>query len=433
MRLLFDCTNVFWHPGVNSGIQRVVRNIVANLPSPTSERICLPVVLAGGKTYQVRSLVPSRREARGLANLYPKLARLRAGLSNFYDGRQGASGYFLRSLCRFFSLPLAALMLFLRKSGFSPLSTRASPLVVEPGDELVLLDSTWQEQYFKQIVDLKGQGVKITAVVYDIIPLTHSEFFQKRLCDIYAKWFAWVVERADGFACISRTVRDELRETVAGRIGQERSERLTYSYFHLGSELDLRENSGGTPGELADVFADPASVFLMVGTLEPRKNHAYVLDVFDKLWHEGSESKLCLVGGIGWKCEAIVDRIRHHPHNGSKLFWFAKLDDDGLDYAYRHADALLISSHAEGFGLPIVEALQRGLPVLAGDLPVFREVGGDFVAYFDLTDPKSLEGLVTSYQRDKADLAPRPLAEWRWIDWKDSANQLVAAATSGTL
>jgi alpha-1,2-rhamnosyltransferase len=332
-----------------------------------------------------------------------------------------------------FSLPLAALMLVLRKSGFSPLSTRASPLVVEPGDELVLLDSTWQEQYFKQIVGLKAQGVKITAVVYDIIPLTHPEFFQKRLCDIYAKWFAWVVERADGFACISRTVRDELREAVAGRIGQERSERLTYSYFHLGTELDLRENSGGRPGELTDIFADPASVFLMVGTLEPRKNHAYVLDVFDKLWLEGSESKLCLVGGIGWKCEASADRIRHHPHNGSKLFWFAKLDDDGLDYAYRHADALLISSHAEGFGLPIVEALQRGLPVMAGDLPVFREVGGDFVAYFDLTDPKSLEGLVTSYQRDKADLAPRPLAEWRWIDWKDSANQLVAAATSGTL
>ena len=169
----------------------------------------------------------------------------------------------------------------------------------------------------------------------------------------------------------------------------------------------------------------------MVGTLEPRKNHAYVLDVFDKLWREGSKSKLCLIGGIGWKCEALVDRIRQHPQRNGKLFWFAKLDDNGLDYAYCHADALLISSHAEGFGLPIVEALQRGLPVMAGDIPVFREVGGDFVAYFDLTDPKSLEALVTSYHRDKADLAPRPPAEWRWIDWRDSANQLVAAATSG--
>ena len=431
MRLLIDCTNVFWHPGVNSGIQRVVRNIVANLPSPNSERTCVPVVLAGGKAYQVRSLIPGRRDARGLASLYTKLARLRAGVSSYYDGRKGTAGSFLRFLCRFFILPVAALMLVLRKTGFSPLSTRASPLVVESGDELVLLDSTWQEQYFKHIASLKAQGVKITAVVYDIIPLTHPEFFQKRLRDIYAKWFAWVVEHADGFACISRTVRDELREAVNERIGQARSGRLTYSYFHLGSELYLRVNNGGTPEELAGIFADWGPVFLMVGTLEPRKNHAYVLDVFDKLWREGSKSKLCLIGGIGWKCEALVDRIRQHPQRNGKLFWFAKLDDNGLDYAYCHADALLISSHAEGFGLPIVEALQRGLPVMAGDIPVFREVGGDFVAYFDLTDPKSLEALVTSYHRDKADLAPRPPAEWRWIDWRDSANQLVAAATSG--
>lgn len=103
-----------------------------------------------------------------------------------------------------FALPVAAVMLVIRQAGLSPLSTQATPLAVKQGDQLVLLDSTWQQQYFDQVEKLKACGTRITAVVYDIIPLTNPEFFPNRLRDIYAKWFAWVVEYADGFACISR-------------------------------------------------------------------------------------------------------------------------------------------------------------------------------------------------------------------------------------
>ena len=69
-RLLFDCTNVFWNPGVNSGIQRVVRNVVANLPSEVLGYECVPVVLAGAKLYRVLKLLPKRREVGQLSKLY---------------------------------------------------------------------------------------------------------------------------------------------------------------------------------------------------------------------------------------------------------------------------------------------------------------------------------------------------------------------------
>jgi alpha-1,2-rhamnosyltransferase len=316
-------------------------------------------------------------------------------------------------------------MLVIRKAGFSPLSTQATPLAVKTSDHLVLLDSTWQEQYFEQLERLKAHGTKITAVVYDIIPLTNPEFFQKRLRDIYAKWFDWVVEHADGFACISKTVCDELRGVAEEHRNGEMPERRAFSYFHLGSELDLKSGDTNPPSELAAVFASRAPVFLSVGTLEPRKNHFYLLDAFDALWESGSNVRLCLVGNIGWKCEELMGRIANHPRAGGSLFWFKKLGDDGLEYAYRHADVLVMSSHAEGFGLPIVEALQRGLPVMASDIPVFREIGGDFVAYFDLADPKCLAKLVHAYERSKALAGVRSPEEWRWIDWKDSARQLV--------
>lgn len=431
-KLLFDCTNVFWNPSVNSGIQRVVRNIVANLPEDNERHEYIPVVLAGSKLYRVLRLLPNHAESGRLSKLYSVLDRLSAALWSCAENSHWFFGCLMRGTCRLIRLPVAVLMRILRIAGYSPLTKRASPLAVEPGDHLVLLDSTWQERYFDQVEGLKAKGLKVTAVIYDVIPLTRPEFFQDRLRDIYKKWFVRVAQYADGFACISRAVRDEVRSVVADQAGRERSESCSYSYFHLGSELDLRQGDGDPQSELVDIFTSPTPVFLNVGTLEPRKNHAYLLDAFDMLWRVGSKARLCLVGGIGWKCETLIARIRNHPQNGSSLFWFGKLGDAGLDYAYRHASSLVISSHAEGFGLPIVEALQRGLPVMASDIPVFREIGGEFVAYFDLKDPSSLMELVLSYERTgKFAAGVRPPTDWSWMDWKDSAKQLIDGVTSG--
>jgi glycosyltransferase involved in cell wall biosynthesis len=390
------------------------------------------VVLAGSNLYRVLRLLPNHAESGRLSKLYSTLDRLSARLWTCSENSRGLFGFLVRLVFRLLRLPVAFLMRLLRMAGCSPLAKRAAPLAVESGDHLVLLDSTWQERYFDQVEGLKAKGLKVTAVIYDVIPLTRPEFFQDRLRDIYKKWFAWVAQHADGFACISRVVRDEVRAVVADQAGRERSESCSYSYFHLGSELDLRQGDGDPRSELVDIFTSPTPVFLNVGTLEPRKNHAYLLDAFDMLWRAGSKARLCLVGGIGWKCETLIARIRNHPQNGSSLFWFGKLGDDGLDYAYRHASSLVISSHAEGFGLPIVEALQRGLPVMASDIPVFREIGGEFVAYFDLRDPSSLMELVLSYERTgKFSAGVRSPTDWRWMDWKDSAKQLIDGVTSG--
>lgn len=106
MRLLFDCTNVFWHPGVNSGIQRVVRNIIGNLPKPTADLECLPVVLARGKIYHVRRLMSGRDEDRGFGSLYRRLARLRAFLCGYPGDVGGVFALLARACFRFLRCPL---------------------------------------------------------------------------------------------------------------------------------------------------------------------------------------------------------------------------------------------------------------------------------------------------------------------------------------
>jgi glycosyltransferase involved in cell wall biosynthesis len=433
MRYLFDCTTVFWNPAVNSGIQRVVRNIIANLPEATeaSGNEYVPFVMTASEFYKVNSPIGCGKKRGLLVNLYCSLYRLRTRLWSHCEHSNTTFWYFSRSASRLACLALSCAMRILDAAGCSPLAECAASLVIKPGDHLVLLDSTWHDQYLSQVENLKARGHKVTAVIYDLIPLTRPEFVQHRLRDIYQKWFAWMAKHADGFACISRAVRDEVRAMVADQAGKERSESCRYSYFHLGSELDLRQGDGDPQSELVDVFDSPAPVFLIVGTLEPRKNHAYLIDAFDMLWQAGCKARLCLVGGIGWKCEKLVSRICSHPEKGGRLFWFGKLEDNGLEYAYRHADALIMSSHAEGFGLPIVEALQRGLPVMASDIPVFREIGSDFVAYFDLTNPQSLVDLVQAHELTRVIPGVRSPQEWRWIDWKDSSKQLINGVISG--
>jgi glycosyltransferase involved in cell wall biosynthesis len=418
---------VFWKPGVNTGIQRTVRNISASLPYFPQRAECVSIVLANDRVYGIENLSQAMSRKSFCFRFDARLHQLNGLIHP--DGRLSWKMP-AAMISRIVRVPLTLALRALAKAGCDPLAQSGFPLVPRPGDHLVLLDSNWHKGYFGQIEKLKAKNLKITAVIYDVLPLTRPEFFANRLHAIYDNWFSWVIQHADTFACISRSVCDEVRLEVSKRLGLAEAAKRNIFHFYLGSELDLQTPCKPLSAEVSRVFSTEESLFLAVGTIEPRKNHAYLLDTFDLLWESGANSKLCLVGSAGWKCDEIVRRIQRHPNLGSKLFWLDKLDDDGLDYAYRHADALLISSHAEGFGLPIVEALQRGLPVMASDIAVFREIGGDFVAYFDLANPQSLVDLVQAYERTRTIPCFRSPQEWRWIDWKDSAKQLVDGVIS---
>ena len=120
----------------------------------------------------------------------------------------------------------------------------------------------------------------------------------------------------------------------------------------------------------------------MTGTLEVRKNHKLVLDAFDNgLFEEGY--KLVFVGREDWRNEEFLNRVWNHKRYNKDIFFFNRLNDSSLDILYKKAIMLAFPSYDEGFGLPIVESLVRGTPVIAADIPVMREVGGDLAIYFE--------------------------------------------------
>lgn len=432
-RLLIECTNVFRNPRVNSGIQRVVRNIVRHLPDQSAPALCIPVIFARGRLYRVNKLTPDPADDSLLGQGYELLERLNGAFWRAHGRYENhwpmtrvhnlRRAFYL--LSRVLNLPIALGLRALRLLGFDPLLLRAEPFEALAGDQLILLDSSWHEAHFGQIEQLKRDGVGIIAVLYDLIPLSRPEFFDARLSAVFSTWFDWVIHTADGYMAISRSVRDQLKTELSKRLGAAAAEKPWYGYFHLGSELDLAQATLSPPAELARLFDAEAPVYLAVSTIEPRKNHAYLLGAFELLWAQHSPVRLCIIGRVGWKCEALIKRIEAHPEFGQRLFMFNQLDDSGLEYAYSRSKALVFSSHDEGFGLPLVEAMQRGLPAMGSDIPVFHEVGGEFMAYFDLQAPQSLADLVAKFELSGEFPAPGRLADWQWIGWSGACGQLI--------
>ncbi|MGH8434007.1 MAG: glycosyltransferase family 4 protein [Pseudomonas sp.] len=443
MRFLIECTYVYEHPQDNSGIQRVVRNIIRELVTQRPEVECVPVMMNGGQLYRVLSLAPLavERSATRRQALIVKLDHVRnrywwwhSRLERLWPFRDS------RTACRLLYWPskLASLAITLPLRGLlwlnrhaEPAQQRAVPLQTQAGDQLVLLDSSWHADFFPLAEKLKRQGVGIVSVIYDLIPLTHPQFCDEGLVKVFDHWFDWIAKTADGFMAISKTISAQVDAEIQRRLGEAEAGKRWHGFFHLGSELDLLRNEARLSPELERMFRDPAPVFLMVSTIEPRKNHAYLLDAFELLWAQGSDARLCIIGKIGWKCEALVERIKRHPQHGKRLFMFNRINDKGLEYAYANARALVFPSYVEGFGLPLVEAMQRGLPAMASEIPVFREVGGEFMAYFDLAAPQSLADLVVQFESTGVFPAPRQVTDWHWIGWREASQQLISGTLDG--
>ncbi|WP_330114618.1 glycosyltransferase [Pseudomonas sp. JS3066] len=304
----------------------------------------------------------------------------------------------------------------------------------QPGDILLGLDLAggYVIQADREGVyrDLQNRGVQVSFVVYDLIPVQFDNIYPPGFKEGHADWLK-VVAKADSAICISQSVANDLAEWVAENV-PERTSELDIRWFHLGADLDTTSPSTGMPENATDLLARLSSTpsFLMVGTVEPRKGHSQALDAFDKLWSEGCNFNLVVVGKEGWMVDALAARFRNHPELGKRLHWLEGISDEYLLKVYANTSCLLAPSLGEGFGLPLIEAAQHRLPILARDLPVFREVAGEHAFYFSGTTADSLatpiKEWVKLYQNDKqptSDQIP-------WMTWKESTEQIKSSLLS---
>lgn len=142
-----------------------------------------------------------------------------------------------------------------------------------------------------------------------------------------------------------------------------------------------------------------APYFVMLGTIEPRKNHWLILQLWRRLIERlgAAAPRLVIIGQRGWLCENVVDLLERCELLEGFVFEKPGCSDTELSTWLHHSQALLFPSFAEGYGMPLAEALASGVPVIASDLPAFREIAGDIPEYVDPLDGRRWAELVSEY------------------------------------
>ena len=306
------------------------------------------------------------------------------------------------------------------------------PIDFAYGDVFVGLDLQPQvvPEHRRTYQEMRRCGVRVVFLVYDLLCMSHPECFYPGATEGFSRWLT-VVAESSAAICISKSVADELGDWVDKHASESRAE-LGIEWFHLGADFVSPAPRDAPPVEaFASSNHDSAKTFLMVGTIEPRKRHAQVLDAFDELWRDTQlPVRLLIVGKEGWLMEPFIARLRKHPELGRRLQWWHDCSDEELQVAYASSTCLIAASLGEGFGLPIVEAAQRGLPVIARDLPVFRELAEDKVYYFAAEDGYGLSLTIKDWINARALGLVPSCAGIRVLSWRESAARLAELCTT---
>lgn len=267
-------------------------------------------------------------------------------------------------------------------------------------------------------------GVTVVFTFYDILPVSLPEFFPTGNKIEFEGWLKTVL-RGNGAICISKATADDARKWMELNIANYNRD-FKFGWFHLGADIEASAPTLGLPNNynaLLDVIKQKTT-FLSVGTIEPRKGYSQTLDAFDILWNDGNDINLVIVGKQGWMMESMIERINQHPEINKRLFWFNGISDEFLEKIYHVSNCLLAPSEGEGFGLPLIEAAQLNMPIIARDIPVFREVAGNYAYYFNGLRGSDLASAITSWlSLSKSNQAPKSNG-MPFLTWAQSAAQL---------
>ncbi|MBV5319823.1 MAG: glycosyltransferase [Chlorobium phaeobacteroides] len=302
------------------------------------------------------------------------------------------------------------------------------PVDVYAGDILFIPDPHFQivktHNHFLQ--HIRNIGARIIFLVHDILPVRYPEYFPDSMFGEFQGWLNTVVH-SDGAICVTRTVADDLFAWINVR-KPERHRPFQIGWNHHGADITASIPSKGLPEgfqQTIDTLLKNPTI-LMVGTVEPRKGHALALQAIELLWSHRIYVNLVIVGKHGWMIDVLADRIKQHSELNQRLFWFQGISDEALVKLYHTATGVLMASEGEGFGLPLIEAAQYGCPVLARDIPVFREIAGEHVTYFSGNTPDALaESLQAWIHNLKNNTAPDS-GSMHWLTWDASCHKLLA-------
>jgi glycosyltransferase involved in cell wall biosynthesis len=240
---------------------------------------------------------------------------------------------------------------------------------------------------------VQKSGVRPVYFIHDLIPITHPQYCRDGEKQRHISRMTNALRAAHAIIGNSQDTLDILSEFAAVSALP-----MPVSIFaHLGTAKAPAHTPAPSP------MAKP--YFVILSTIEGRKNHALLLDIWASMIASGAEKipQLVIIGQRGWQCEDVTIRLDNDAALKPYITELSQCDDATLAQYLRGAKALLFPSFAEGYGMPLMEALMSGTPVIASDIPVFREIAGDVPEFLN---PSDQNGWLIMIQRYGADQSP---------------------------
>lgn len=282
-------------------------------------------------------------------------------------------------------------------------------LLRRPEPKALLLVSHRALERPARIAALRRHGCSFVPLIHDLIPLLHPEFARQGHAERHRQRIATTAELADAIVVNSAATAADLEPWLSTRAVPP-----VVAVAPLGI----------TPPKVEDPPPCTRPYFVVVGTIEPRKNHLLLLNIWRQLAASlGPDApRLVVVGRRGWENENVIDMLERCAAIDGVVRETGALPDHEIATMLRGARALLFPSFAEGFGLPLAEALALGVPVIASDLPALREVGGAAPDFLDPLDGAAWRSAVLDYARPDSKARAAQLtriAHWKRPSWTE--------------
>lgn len=256
---------------------------------------------------------------------------------------------------------------------------------------------------------LKRRALRPVFLIHDLIPITHPQFCREGEAQRHRARIRHALDCAEGIIANSAATLEELGafarsegctlpESIVAWLGVE--ERMARS----------KQALGGRP------------YFVLIGTIEARKNHLLLLHVWERLVRELGDKapRLVLIGQRGWEADDVFALLDRSSRLKDHVLELGHCSDEEMLSLLVGSRALLMPSFVEGFGLPVIEALQLGIPVIASDVPVFREIAGEIPLYLDPVAGQQWEAAIRDFTDDCAERQRQlaAMSNFRSPDWE---------------
>lgn len=278
----------------------------------------------------------------------------------------------------------------------------------QPGDCVISVGLDWDTRSLEYLSRIKAEiDIRIITCIYDLIPVTNPEFIaNERHSLLLMKHFTLVAKNADLVFVNSKTVEDHFKIfCLEIGIPAPNIARIPWGF---------EEFSSLSPTQPIEVNSEVLPFVLAVGTFEIRKNYSLIQNMVNHA-HDKQISipKIVIVGRAGWGTVELQSSLRLNKTWNEKVIWLSNVSDSELKWLYNHATAYINPSFDEGFGLPIVEAINAKVPVILSDIAIFRELFSD-ATFASPNDPVSWVRILHSLTNAEESTSKKTFKIYSW-------------------